>query len=195
MKSFPSSEANDLPLRDAVLQQAGMLACDRGLALLTIENVARACCVRTTDVRRYFWHRHDLVVAVFKALLDRLQDRMADAANRDPIMHGRAVRAYLTLLTDLSGPREDIRLLMAFTVAMTQDRSISVVWHTWLAAQFDGIADPIDPDTLELVCLAVDGLRLQEATQGGGSATRQAVLQRLTRMTCPPCEQLQAATS
>ena len=182
-------------IRDTVLQHASLLTRERGLALLTLDSVARASGLRTTDVRRHFWHRHDLVVGVFKALLDRLQERLADAAARDPLAHGRAGRAYLTLVTAPGTSQDEIRQLTAFTGAMTHARSISVFWHAWLSAQFDGIADPIDPNTLELICLAIDGLRLQDATQGNKAGLRQTVLQRLTGMTHPPCESLEDAAA
>ena len=168
---------------------------DSGLALLTLDGVARASGLRISDIRRHFWHRHDIVVGVFKALLDRLQERMTDAAAQDPMSHCRAGRAYLALVTASGTSQDDIRLLTAFTVAMTHDRSISIIWHAWLSAQFDGIADPIDPNTLQLICLAIDGLRLQDATQGSQAGLRQIVLQRLTGMTHPPCESLEDAAA
>lgn len=188
MKSDYFPEGDTPSPRDKVLQHAATLAQERGLAMLTIESVARRGNLRNTDVRRHFWHRHDLVIAVFKALLDRLQDRMLEAAKLDPLAHGRTGRAYLTLITSPDTPHDDIRLLTAFTVAMTHDRSISVIWHAWLAAQFDCIADPIDPYTRELVCLAIDGLRLQGATKSNSSMVRSMLLERLNVMTLPPCD-------
>ena len=54
-------------IRDAVLQHASLLTRERGLALLTLDGVARASGLRISDIRRHFWHRHDLVVGLFKA--------------------------------------------------------------------------------------------------------------------------------
>lgn len=171
-------------VRARLLEAAGRMVVERGVASVTLDAVAQGAGVSKGGLLHHFRSKRALLDAVFSALLESLAARIAVFAGQDADPFGRFTRAYLMAVTQMSMSDES-RLFGALSLAMTTDAALRERWQGWLGGQMARYGEMADSPELWIVQYAADGLWLADLTEGVvfEPAFRERIMSRLVGMT------------
>ncbi|WP_316863225.1 TetR/AcrR family transcriptional regulator [uncultured Cohaesibacter sp.] len=147
-------EKNPQKVRRLLIENALKLASEKGLALVSIQQVCRASGVTKGAFFHHFTNKQSLLDAVFAEMIDEL-DREIDAyIEDDPVPHGQFTRAYLQ---SVKASVKDSPSAAIWISAIT-DASLQSVWNNWLNQRLVRHRQTDDGEVLHAVRMAADGI-------------------------------------
>lgn len=173
-------------LRVRLLEVAGNIAIEKGVANVTLDAVAQGAGVSKGGLLHHFKSKRALLDAMFETILSWLEKRIAGYATADADPFGRFTRAYLQTVTHIDvGPSEQNRLFGALSLAMTTDVPLRERWQGWIREQMGLYGEMEDSPELWIVQYAADGLWLGDMTEGMifTPSFREKIMSRLIEMT------------
>lgn len=173
-------------LRSRLLDVAGKIAIDKGVASVTLDAVAQGAGVSKGGLLHHFRSKRALLDAMFDSILAWLERRIAAFAKEDADDFGRFTRAYLMTVThEQVGASEQNRLFGVLSLAMTTDMALRGRWQEWISGQMALYGEMADSPELWIVQYAADGLWLADLTEGMvfNPAFREKMVSRLIDMT------------
>lgn len=174
-------EKNPELVRRLLVENACRLASDKGLAGVSIQQVASAAGVTKGAFFHHFASKQALVDAVFDTMLSETGRELDEAMARDPVRHGRFTRAYLMQVTE-SDARDSPWL--SVWVSMIADETLRPVWHDWFRQRFAAVLAEEDQPTLQAVRMAADGIWLAQIS-GAPTGDETDLYRHLLEMTYP----------
>ncbi|MBL8578690.1 MAG: TetR/AcrR family transcriptional regulator [Mesorhizobium sp.] len=180
MRSAYSRKKQPHAVRRAILDEAGRIAAEKGLAEVTIQSVATGAGVTKGGVFHHFASKQALMSAMFDDMLARI-DAEIDALMVDDRGYGRFSRAYVTALTvgkfGVGSPFDAMSLSVLADAGMSRD------WLAWLEGRVERHADTDDDPMLEVVRFAADGAWLTYSGTSGPRTKLHELADRLIAMT------------
>src|SRR3954452_7102242 len=144
-----------------LLDVAGELVTESGVAALTLDAVAKRAGVSKGGLLHHFPSKNALLAAMVGSMVGKFSDAADAFAPRDPDRRGRGARAYVR--TTVEGPPADARRWAALSAAFMTDPSLLEGWRAKLAELCAADRDEsTDPVTALIVRLAADGLWLAD---------------------------------
>lgn len=155
-------------VRRALLDCAAQIAAEDGAAAITIQAVATRAGVTKGGLLHHFDSKQALLAAVFKDLLDKMDQEIDRTLADDPASRGRFTRAYVrACFTDrLLGDRS---LWGALSVAIVSEPALRALWSAWLDQRMARHAETDGDPRLVAVRLAADGVWLADMMEKDGS--------------------------
>ncbi|HWL11231.1 MAG TPA: TetR/AcrR family transcriptional regulator [Planctomicrobium sp.] len=151
--------------RQQLLSVAGETICNKGLAGITLEGVAKAAGVSKGGLLHHFPSKQHLIDAVIVDLHERFLEEMRELAKEDPVSTGRRVRAYLKVATRERDEQTN-KLCSILAIEARDNPTLRNQWRDMISSLLRSGADEenteTDPITLAVVQLATDGLWLAE---------------------------------
>lgn len=125
--------------RDAIVHAASVLISQNGVQATTLSEVARAIGLNATSVTYYFPRKDALIVAVYEATLE-LMEQMASSALAEPTPEAR-LRKYIALNMAL---RERIRRgERGLITSLSEIRTLADEQQDYLSNRYRGIVDTV----------------------------------------------------
>lgn len=175
-------EKNPELVRQALIDSAGRLAVEQGLAAVSVNAVAEAAGVTKGGLFHHFANKQALVEAVCAEQLAAFDATIDALIDTDETAHGRFTRAYVEATFVDDG--ESTRKWAAIWISSVTDPDLRGVWGRWLASRLERhrVTDA-DPQ-LEVARYAADGVWLADLTGDSPSnrSERQALKERLLRL-------------
>lgn len=158
-------------VRRALLDCAAQLAAEQGAQAITIQAVAERAGVTKGGLLHHFDNKQALLAAVFKDLLDKMDQEIDRTLADDPASRGRFTRAYVrACFSDrLLGDRS---LWGALSVAIVSEPALRALWSTWLDGRMAQHAQTDGDPRLVAVRLAADGVWLADMMEKDGGLRR-----------------------
>lgn len=183
-RAYPSS-------RERILDAAEAVILSDGLGRLSVDAVLRAARISKGGFFHHFASKDELLAALLKRLSDRVAASLEDAIARDPVWHGRALRAQIALAFETGkGERERLRaLVLALIEAAKTSPSVAAsaraATKQWIAR---GTDEGVPTGAAIVVQLALDGYWLGESmgTLALTREQRRALFESLRALTLPP---------
>lgn len=129
--------------REEVARIAADLIASGGLAAATHRNIAQAAGCSTTVVSHYFTDKRDLVLATYRHVGDRVNQRLQEATADSPRTLLRTLEALLPLDADRT---RDWRLLFTFLGVAATDPQLAAEQRTRLRSARKHIQRVLDQD-------------------------------------------------
>ncbi|MEG3123418.1 TetR/AcrR family transcriptional regulator [Sphingomonas sp. GB1N7] len=146
-------------VRRALLDAAGELVSENGLANVTLDAVAKEAGVTKGGLFHHFASKQLLFHGMFADIIDYFDALIEGHMARDPIEHGRFTRAYIEgVFVDhrLGGEAPSARLC----ISMLADPELQQMWSSWLAARIERHFATDGDEFCEMARLAADGVWL-----------------------------------
>jgi AcrR family transcriptional regulator len=158
-------------VRRALLDCAAQIAAEQGAAAITIQAVADRAGVTKGGLLHHFDSKQALLAAVFKDLLDKMDQEIERTLADDPQARGRFTRAYVrACFSDrLLGDRS---LWGALSVAIVSEPALRALWSAWLDRRMARHAETDGDPRLIAVRLAADGVWLADMMEKAGGLRR-----------------------
>jgi AcrR family transcriptional regulator len=158
-------------VRRALLDCAAQIAAEQGAAAITIKAVADRAGVTKGGLLHHFDSKQALLAAVFKDLLDKMDQEIERTLADDPQARGRFTRAYVrACFSDrLLGDRS---LWGALSVAIVSEPALRALWSAWLDRRMARHAETDGDPRLIAVRLAADGVWLADMMEKAGGLRR-----------------------
>lgn len=158
-------------VRRALLDCAAQIAAEDGGAAITIQAVATRAGVTKGGLLHHFDSKQALLAAVFKDLLDKMDQEIDRTLADDPASRGRFTRAYVrACFSDrLLGDRS---LWGALSVAIVSEPALRALWSAWLDQRMARHAETDGDPRLVAVRLAADGVWLADMMEKDGGLKR-----------------------
>lgn len=171
-------------LRVRLLDVAGKIAIEKGVASVTLDAVAQGAGVSKGGLLHHFKSKRALLDALFDGILAWLEKRVAFFAKDDTDAFGRFTRAYLMTVTHIDENAPN-RLFGVLSLAMTTDMALRERWQGWIKEQMALYGEMADSPELWIVQYAADGLWLADLTEGVvfEAAFREKMIEKLVEMT------------
>ncbi|WP_306026838.1 TetR/AcrR family transcriptional regulator [Stappia sp. MMSF_3263] len=150
-------------VRRALLDRAAELAVEQGLAAVTVQAVADAAGVTKGGFMHHFPSKQALIDAVFRELLDTLDQDLDARIEADPEATGAFTRAYLGSVLDMI-PGASGGPWAALYVSMLADPDLRALWAGWYEARLERHQATDDTVQLAAVRAAADGIWLADLT-------------------------------
>ncbi|UEM19292.1 TetR/AcrR family transcriptional regulator [Skermanella mucosa] len=167
-----------------LLEVAGELVGEAGVAALTIEAVAKRAGVSKGGLLHHFPSKQALLAAMVETMAERFARTADGIAAQDPDLRGRSARAYVR--TAVSEPDEELRRWAALSAAFMSDPSLLDGWRDRLKG-FRAVdeAECEDPVGALVARLAADGLWFADVCglYDIDAETRRLVADRLVALT------------
>lgn len=163
-------------VRAALIDSAGRLALEQGLASVSVEAVAAAAGVTKGGFFHHFPSKQALIDAVFEHLLADLDAAIDRQMASDPEPQGRFMRAYVELAFG-ADDREAARA--ALWISTITDEKLCATWGAWFARRLKRHGEDERGLDLELARFAADGVwfgRLANITPENGTALRDKLI-------------------
>src|SRR5689334_15973711 len=114
-----------------LLDVAGDLVVEAGVAALTLDAVAKRAGVSKGGLLHHFPSKNALLAAMVDGMVERFFDAVAEHAGHDPDPQGRSARAYV--LTTANQTTADAQRWAALSAAFLSDPSLMADWRARLA--------------------------------------------------------------
>ncbi|ATB37136.1 TetR family transcriptional regulator [Cystobacter fuscus] len=171
-------------VRQKLLDCAARMAAERGLANLTLQEVASAAGVTKGGLLHHFPNKQKLTEAVCAALVEKLDREIDHHLEKDPVEYGRFTRAYVRAFVLLK-PDGRSNPWAALSISTLLDETLSRSWSDWLKARLSRHRDTDAGVSLEIIRYAADGVWFADlsAPDTQPLKERQKLLSRLLAMT------------
>ncbi len=146
-------------VRERILEAAGAIALEKGLAGLTLEGVAQAAGVSKGGLIHHFSNKATLQEALMEHDLHAFESAWLQELEREAPGPARATSAYVR--TVALSEREEYPHLGMLSLAMSLDKSLAWRWRQWLDSKLRELGE--DPTDLQLrvARYAADGIWLE----------------------------------
>lgn len=162
MATIKQSKKQPTETRQHLLEEAGNLIIEQGLANLTLDAVAKAAGVSKGGLLHHFPSKQSLLEGLIRDLHEQFRQRLKELAQADPVPEGRFARAYLK---SVSMHREGSHNKLCGVLAI-EARAEPAMRSAWRESARDMLRrepdDTSDPIELAIVQLAADGLWLAD---------------------------------
>jgi AcrR family transcriptional regulator len=151
--------------REQILDAANAVVALRGVANLTLEEVAREAGLSKGGVLYHFPGKEALTAAMIERFITRFDDAMRGVAARDPVEKGRYARAYARVsMGDIPGGTDVIdRVNGSLTAALANyPEKLAPVRQQSARSQKLIAHDGLDPILASIIRFAIDGMWLGE---------------------------------
>lgn len=152
--------------RELLLNAAGSIVLEAGVAALTLDAVARRAQVSKGGLLYHFKSKEALIAGMLNRLIEAFEDRLAAhlAAQGGEQEPGAWLRAYVAanFSSTPTGPSVSTGLLAAVATSPELQRQLRQQFDAWHQRT---LADRLDPALATVVRLAADGLFMSEALQ------------------------------
>jgi AcrR family transcriptional regulator len=151
--------------REQILDAANAVVALKGVASLTLEEVAREAGLSKGGVLYHFPSKEALTAAMIERFIHRFDDAMARVAERDPDKRGSYARAYVRVsMGDVPGGTDMIdRINGSLTAALANyPERLAPVRGQGARNQKLIANDGLDPIIASIIRFAVDGMWLGE---------------------------------
>jgi AcrR family transcriptional regulator len=173
-------------VRRALLDCAARISAEQGLPAVTLQAVADAAQVTKGGLLHHFASKQALVQAVFRDLLDRLDEQIDRLMEEDPDPHGSFTRAYIRAFASTQGEGEGlIDNWNALPLSSLTDPEMKATWSQWYSQRLERHAATDSGAGLGLVRYAADGLWLAGLLEYSAVNLdeREALIERLISLT------------
>ncbi|MCG5482213.1 MAG: TetR/AcrR family transcriptional regulator [Sinorhizobium meliloti] len=181
MTNAPSRKKQPQRVRRQLLEVAGRLSLEQGIAAVTLDAVSQAAGVSKGGLLHHFPNKLALLDALFDDLVVRFDSALDEAMAGDDVEKGRFTRAYLGVCFALDAEAQGWQML---TIALLAEPHLKERWREWVArrsAQF--AATDSSPNCL-LARFAADGVWLSDLMRSHDieASTRAILLQKLNSL-------------
>lgn len=163
MKKIQQPKKQPEIIRKRILEQAIILAAQKGVAGVSIQTIATEVGITKGGVFHHFSNKQILIEAMINEILLHLDQWIEAVIQADNTEYGKFTRAYIqSAFTDningLASPWS------ALSMTMISDPTFNKIWDKWLKNRLTQHIETDGHPDLELVRLATDGLWLQTIT-------------------------------
>lgn len=174
-------------VRSQLLEATALVTAERGLAAVTLDEVARRAGVSKGGLLHHFSTRQILLTAMYEELLNKLAEIIRQYMDTDTQPSGKFTRAYVMAITGNGDDADANRNLFHGSPVsmMAMDPILSPVWASWIRSRLDE-APPEDRSVKAgIIRLAADGIWVDDyaATSALTPEERQKALDMLVLMT------------
>jgi len=176
--------------RDRILDAAEGVILSQGLGRLSVDAVLRASGASKGGFFHHFASKDGLLAALLERLTARVAASLESAVARDPVAHGRALRAQIALAFEM--PKEERERLRALVLALVEAAKTSTTvaesarasTRQWIER---GVAEGVPVGDVLVAQLALDGYWLGESmgTLALTRGQRRALFESLRALTLP----------
>jgi len=170
-------------VRRALLDAAGRMAAEGGLAALSIPAVAAAAGVTKGALFHHFGSKQGLVEAASLHLVETMDAQIAHYLGDDS-RYGCFTRAYVASIFQ---PTLEANLIATLSISLLSDQVLAQSWSRWLRDRLERHRSTDGDPALEMVRLAADGYWLADlvGVDAAIRTERTAMFRRLMDMTEP----------
>ena len=164
MKEIQQPKKQPEIIRKRISEQAIILASQKGISGVSIQNVATGAGISKGGVFHHFANKQILIEAMISEVLFHLDRKVEDFIENDPIEYGKFTRAYI-LIAFMSPIDELVSLWSALAMTMITDATSNIFFKQWLQTKLEKYQSTDSSIELELIRLATDGLWIQRITE------------------------------
>jgi len=165
-------------VRGRLLDCAAGLIIDKGLPVLTLDNVAREAGVSKGGLLHHYPGKDALLTGLFEQVVDWFDTQVEAVLDADETVPARFSRAYLQVIAsiDMSVPEE--RRVAVLILMLSSDPNCCAQWNRWVEARLDRHRKTDATPLARTLRLAADGLWLSDLGGGPDSqpSTRSGIL-------------------
>lgn len=162
MKGIQQPKKQPDLVRKLILEQAIMLASQKGISGVSIQNVANGAGISKGGVFHHFANKQILVEQMIHEIITLLDRTIEGLMQNDPTEYGKFTRAYIqsafSLIDGLVSP------WTALSMTMITETTFNTLWEQWLNQRLAQHEDTDGHRDLAFVRLATDGLWLKNIT-------------------------------
>lgn len=164
MKKIQQPKKQPELIRKRILEQAIMLAAEKGTSSVSIQSVATGAGISKGGVFHHFANKEILLEEMIKEILFYLDREVENLIDQDLIDYGKFTRAYLktALMQNIEGL---VSPWTALSMTTLTDSTFNSLFAQWLKQKIDLYKNSDDHYDLMLLRLASDGVWLQYMTQ------------------------------
>lgn len=163
MKEIQQPKKQPEMIKKRIIEQAIILAAEKGTAGVSIQHVANAVGISKGGVFHHFANKQLLIEAMIDEIIFHLDGVIDCLVQNDPIAYGCFTRAYIhTTLMSQVGTL--VSPWSALCMTLISDRTFNSHWGQWLGQRLLQHHQTDADLSLALLRLAVDGLWLQHMT-------------------------------
>lgn len=151
-------------IRKNIIEQAIILASEKGTSGVSIQNVANGAGITKGGVFHHFANKQILVEAMISEIISHLDRKVEALIAEDDTQHGKFTRAYINtaFMSQIDGL---VSPWSALNMTMISDQTFNTMFGTWLKEKLKQYSSTDSYDELEFIRLASDGLWLQTITE------------------------------
>ena len=164
MKKIQQPKKQPELIRKRILEQAILLAAEKGTSGVSIQSVATGAGITKGGVFHHFANKEILLEEMIKEILFYLDRKVEDIIAQDTREYGKFTRAYIktSLMQKIDGL---VSPWTALSMTTLTDNTFNSLFGQWLQQKIDLYKDTDDHYDLLLLRLASDGIWLQYMTQ------------------------------
>lgn len=151
-------------IRKNIIEQAIILASEKGTSGVSIQNVANGAGITKGGVFHHFANKQILVEAMISEIISHLDRKVEALIAEDDTQYGKFTRAYINtaFMSQIDGL---VSPWSALNMTMISDQTFNTMFGTWLKEKLKQYSSTDSHDELEFIRLASDGLWLQTITE------------------------------
>lgn len=164
MKQVQQPKKNPEFIRGRIIEQAIMLASEKGTSGISIQGVANGAGITKGGVFHHFANKHILIEEMVKEIINHLDRKVESLIASDDSEYGKFTRAYVhaAFMSEMEGLTLP---WTALTMTMITDTTFNAIFGKWLKGKLERYTDTDNFMELELIRLAAEGLWLQAVTE------------------------------
>lgn len=161
MQEALGNEKRSAIIKKRIIQQAIILASEKGISGISIQNVAQHCNITKGGVFHHFPNKKILVETMINQIISHLDKAVDGLIKRDNLEYGKFTRAYINcvFLDEFDGL---ITPWSALSMMLVTDKTFNELWANWLNKNLIKHDKSDNFSELNIIRLAVDGLWLQK---------------------------------
>lgn len=164
MKEIQQPKKQPELIRKRIIEQAIILASQKGTAGISIQNVATGAGITKGGVFHHFANKQILIEAMIHEIMSHLDHEVEQLIAKDDVEFGKFTRAYIktafmSQIGDLVSPWS------ALAMTMVTDPTFNAILGQWFRTKLDQYNTSDHHRELEFIRLATDGLWLQSITE------------------------------
>lgn len=164
MKKIQQPKKQPELIRKRILEQAIILAAEKGTSGVSIQNVATGAGISKGGVFHHFANKEILLEEMIKEILFYLDREVENIIANDDVAYGKFTRAYIktALMQDIEGL---VSPWSALSMTTLTDSTFNSLFGQWLTNKMSIYKETDDHDELMFIRLASDGVWLQHMTK------------------------------
>ena len=164
MKEIQQPKKQPELIRKRIIEQAIILASEKGTSSISIQHVANGVGVTKGGVFHHFANKQILIEEMITEIIHHLDREVERLITHDDMEYGKFTRAYIktTFMSEIDGL---ISPWSALAMTMITETTFNAKYGQWLKDKVAHYKSTDDHIALEFVRLAADGLWLQHITE------------------------------